>query len=67
MFDIFILSEDMIIDKIIKNLKKDKLIKFFLYLPGLSSIGSEKFINLAKQSGIDPNSPYTVNHMMQQP
>lgn len=59
MFDIFILSEDMIIDKIIKNLKKDKLIKSFGYLPGLSSIGSEKFINLAKQSGIDPNSPYT--------
>ena len=59
MFDIFILSENMIDEKIINNLKKDNLKKSFGYLPGLSSIGSEKFINLAEQSGIDPKSPYT--------
>ena len=59
MFDIFILSENMIDEEIVKNLKKDNLKKSFGYLPGLSSIGSDKFINLAEQSGIDPISPYT--------
>ena len=59
MFDIFILSENMIDEKIIKNLKEENLKKSFGYLPGLSSIGSEKFINLAEQSGIDPANPYT--------
>ena len=59
MFDIFILSENMIDEEIIKNLKKDNMKKSFGYLPGLSSIGSDKFINLAEQSGIDPISPYT--------
>ena len=63
MFDIFILSENMIDEEIIKNLKR-KLKKSFGYLPGLSSIGSEKFINLAEQSGIDVTNPYTVSHMM---
>ena len=59
MFDIFILSENMIDEEIIKNLKKENLKKSFGYLPGLSIIGSEKFINLAERSGIDVTNPYT--------
>tara|TARA_B100001057_G_scaffold450980_1_gene493541 strand:+ start:1216 stop:2445 length:1230 start_codon:yes stop_codon:yes gene_type:complete len=59
MFDIFILSENMIDEEIIKNFKKENLKKSFGYLPGLSNIGSEKFKNIAEQTGIDPTSPYT--------
>jgi len=59
MFDIFILSENMIDEEIIKNFKKENLKKSFGYLPGLSNIGSEKFKSIAEQTGIDPTSPYT--------
>ena len=59
MFNVFILSENMIDDKIIKNLQEKNLKKSFGYVSGLSNLGSEKFINLAQKSGIDPFSPYT--------
>ncbi len=59
MFNVFILSDDMIEDKIVDEFKKKHLKKSFGYLQGLANIGAEKFINLAQQSGIDPTSPYT--------
>ena len=45
--------------KIINNFKEKNLKKSFGYVLGLSNLGSEKFINLAQKSGIDPFSPYT--------
>ena len=59
MFNVFILSENMINEKIINNFKEKNLKKSFGYVLGLSNLGSEKFINLAQKSGIDPFSPYT--------
>ena len=59
MFKVFIMPDSMINEKIIEKFKKKNLKKSFGYLQGLSSIGGEKFINLANKSGIDPSSPYT--------
>ena len=59
MFNVFILPDDMIEDKIVDEFKNKNLKKSFGYLQGLTNIGAEKFINLAQQSGIDPTSPYT--------
>ena len=60
MFETFILNEGMIEQKIIDDFKKKNLKKSFGYVQGLSNLGSEKFINLAQKSGIDPFSPYTA-------
>ena len=49
----------MINQKIIDKFKEKNLKKSFGYVQGLSNLGSEKFINLAQASGIDPASPYT--------
>jgi len=59
MFDTFILPDSMIEEKIINSFKEKNLKKSFGYVPGLSNLGSKKFINLAQKSGIDPNSPFT--------
>ncbi len=59
MFDVFVLSESMVDQKIINEFEKKKLKKSFGYVSGLSNLGSKKFINLAKKSEIDPISPYT--------
>jgi len=59
MFEIFILNENMIEQSIIDDFKKKDLKKSFGYIQGLSNLGSEKFINLAQKSGIDPSSPFT--------
>ena len=59
MFDVFVLSESMIDQKIINNFNKENLKKSFGYVSGLSNLGSEKFTDLALNSGIDPTSPYT--------
>ena len=59
MFDTFILPDSMIEEKIINSFKEKNLKKSFGYMPGLSNLGSKKFINLAQKSGIDPNSPFT--------
>ena len=59
MFNTFILPENMIDQKIIDNFKEKDLKKSFGYVQGLSNLGSEKFINFAQKSGIDPSSPYT--------
>jgi len=59
MFEIFILNESMIEQNLIDDFKKKDLKKSFGYVQGLSSLGSEKFINLAQKSGVDPSSPYT--------
>ena len=59
MFDTFILPDGMIEEKIINNFKEKNLKKSFGYMPGLSNLGSKKFVNLAQKSGIDPDSPYT--------
>ncbi len=59
MFNTFILSESMIEEKIINNFKEKKFKKSFGYVPGLTNLGSKKFIDIAQESGIDPNSPYT--------
>ena len=59
MFEIFILNESMIEQNIIDDFKKKDLKKSFGYIQGLPNLGSEKFINLAQKSGVDPFSPYT--------
>ena len=59
MFETFILNESMIEQNLIDDLKKKDLKKSFGYVQGLSNLGSEKFINLAQKSGVDPSSPYT--------
>ena len=59
MFDTFILPDGMIEEKIINNFKEKNLKKSFGYMPGLSNLGSKKFVDLAQKSGIDPDSPYT--------
>ena len=59
MFNTFILPDSMIEEKIIKSFKEKNLKKSFGFMPGLSNLGSKKFVNLALKSGIDPDSPYT--------
>ena len=59
MFKIFILSENMVDQKIIDNFKEKDLKKSFGYVSGFSNLGSEKFINIAQKAGVDPFSPYT--------
>ena len=59
MFNKFILSENMINENIIKDFNKKGHKNSFGYLPGLPNLGSEKFVKLAKKSGLDPFSPYT--------
>ena len=59
MFKSFILPDNMIDPKIINKFKDKDLKQSFGYVQGLSNLGSEKFINLAQKSGIDPYSPYT--------
>ena len=59
MFNNFILPDGMIEEDIINNFKEKNLKKSFGYMPGLSNLGSKKFVDLAQKSGIDPNSPFT--------
>ena len=59
MFETLILNESMIEQNLIDDFKKKDLKKSFGYVQGLSNLSSEKFINLAQKSGIDPSSPYT--------
>tara|TARA_B100000575_G_C23120688_1_gene648490 strand:+ start:254 stop:1477 length:1224 start_codon:yes stop_codon:yes gene_type:complete len=59
MFNIFILSDNIIEQKILSDFDERNLKKSFGYLPGLSNIGSEKFIDLAQKAGVEPLSPYT--------
>ncbi len=59
MFNTFILPDGMIEEDIINNFKEKNLKKSFGYMPGLSNLGSKKFVDLAQISGIDPDSPYT--------
>ena len=60
MFKRFILPDNMIDQEILNNFKNENLKKSFGYLQGLSTIGGDKFINLAKQAAINPSSPYTA-------
>tara|TARA_B100000963_G_scaffold265095_1_gene233300 strand:- start:2360 stop:3592 length:1233 start_codon:yes stop_codon:yes gene_type:complete len=59
MFNVLVLSHKMVDQKIIDKFKEENLKKSFGYLHGLSNIGAEKFLGLAKNSGIDPSNPYT--------
>ena len=59
MFETFILPSFMIDPIIINKFKEKNLKKSFGYLQSLSNLGSEKFLNLAQNSGIDFSSPYT--------
>ena len=59
MFSKFILPDDMINQEILDKFKEKDLNKSFGFVQGLSNLGSEKFINLSQESGIDPSSPYT--------
>ncbi len=59
MFNMFILSEGMMVQEIIDTFKDRDLKKTFGYIQGFSNLGSEKFKYLAQKSGIDPFSPYT--------
>ena len=59
MFDKFILPDEMINQEILGKFKEKDLKKSFGFVQGLSNLGSEKFINLSQESGIDPSSPYT--------
>ena len=59
MFKSFILSESMVDQKVIDDFKEKDLKRSFGYVSGLSNLGSEKFINIAQKSDIDPFSPYT--------
>ena len=59
MFKIFILSENMVDQKIVDNFKEKDLKRSFGYVSGFSNLGSEKFINIAQKAGVDPFSPYT--------
>ena len=60
MFRSFILPDNMIDPKIIDRFKDKDLKKSFGYVQGLSNLGSEKFMDLAQNSGIDSSSPYTA-------
>ncbi len=59
MFSKLILPDDMINQKILDKFKEKDLKKSFGFVQGLSNLGSEKFINLSQEAGIDPSSPYT--------
>ena len=59
MFGKFILPDEMINQEILSKFKEKDLKKSFGFVQGLSNLGSEKFINLSQESGIDPSSPYT--------
>ncbi len=59
MFKTFILPESMVDQKIIDDFREKDLKKSFGYVSGLSNLGSEKFINIAQKSDVDPFSPYT--------
>ncbi len=59
MFRSFILPDNMIDPEIIDKFKDKDLKRSFGYVQGLSNLGSEKFFNLARNSGIDSSSPYT--------
>ena len=59
MFRSFILPDNMIDPEIIDKFKEKDFKQSFGYVQGLSNFGSEKFINLAQNSGIDSSSPYT--------
>ena len=60
MFRSFILPDNMIDPKTIDKFKDKNLKQSFGYVQGLSNLGSEKFMNLAQNSGIDSSSPYTA-------
>ena len=60
MFRSFILPDNMIDTKIIEKFKDKDLKQSFGYVQGLSNLGSEKFMKLAQNSGIDSSSPYTA-------
>lgn len=60
MFNVFVLPESMINQKIINNFKEKNLKKSFGYVQGLSTFGYKKFIVIAQKSGIDTLSPYTA-------
>ncbi len=60
MFRSFILPDNMIDPKTIDKFKDKDLKQSFGYVQGLSNLGSEKFIKLAQNSGIDSSSPYTA-------
>ena len=59
MFNVFILSESMVDQKIIDDFKEKDLKRSFGYVSGFSNLGSEKFISIAQKAGVDPYSPYT--------
>ena len=59
MFSNFILPDDMIHQETLDKFKEKDLKKSFGFVQGLSNLGSEKFVNLSQESGIDPASPYT--------
>ena len=60
MFKSFILPDNMIDPKIIDRFKDKDLKQSFGYVQGLTNLGSEKFMELAQNSGIDSSSPYTA-------
>ena len=60
MFRSFILPDNMIDPKTIDKFKDKDLKQSFGYVQGLSNLGSEKFMKLAQNSGIDSSSPYTA-------
>ena len=59
MFRSFILPDNMIDPEIIDKFKEKDFKQSFGYVQGLSNLGSEKFINLAQKSGVNPSNPYT--------
>ncbi len=59
MFRSFILTDNMIVPEIIDKFKEKDLKQSFGYVQGFPNLGSEKFIKLAQNSGIDSSSPYT--------
>ena len=59
MFNVFILSENMVDQKIIDDFREKDLKRSFGYVSGFSNLGSEKFISIAQKAGVDPFSPYT--------
>ncbi len=59
MFNVFVLPESMVDQKIIDNFKEKDLQRSFGYVSGFSNLGSKKFIDIAQKSGVDPFSPYT--------
>ena len=66
MFRSFILSDNMIDQKIIDKFKEKDLKKSFGYVQGLSNLGSEKFINLLKNQELIHLVLIQLNLMMLQ-